>query len=133
MQYVEAFKSFGYDVPNPRQDWSAEKDDGICITLWKKEVDWSPPPPQLDLWKKWTPGTADWEKLPGHKKRISHLKRAVSEFDGWVDVILVAGTPGEGCKDADPWLPEQRKNHRWRIQKFDEATGFFSAAAEKLK
>lgn len=133
MQYVEAFNSLGYDVPNPRQDWSAEKGDGVCITLWKVEVDWTPSPPHFDIWKGWTPGESDWEHLPGHSKRTRHIKRAVGEFDGWVDVIIVGGTPREGYGTADPWLPSQRKNHGWRIVKFDDATGFFSAAAEKLK
>ncbi|MFZ1481761.1 MAG: hypothetical protein WAT25_13435 [Paracoccaceae bacterium] len=133
MQYVEAFNFFGYDVPNPRQDWSAEKTDGICITLWKSEVTWTPAPPHMDLWEKAVPGTTQWETLPGHKKRTGHLERAVSEFDGWVDVIIVAGTPGEGYGNADPWLPVKRVGHRWRVNKFDRATGWFSAAAEKLK
>ena len=133
MQYVEAFNSLGYEVPNPRQDWSAEKPNGVCITLWKTEVAWTPPPPRLDLWEKAEPGTKEWEELAGHKRRTKHLARAVAEFDGWVDVILVTGTPGEGYGNADPWLPKQRANHGWRIQRFDEATGFFSVAAEKLK
>ncbi|MCB2130483.1 MAG: hypothetical protein KDE03_15795 [Rhodobacteraceae bacterium] len=133
MQYVEAFNALGYDVPNPRQDWSAEKAGGVCITLWKSEVQWVPTPPHLDLWAKAGPGTTDWETLPGHKKRTGHLARAVSEFDGWVDVIIVTGTPGKGYGNADPWLPEKRANHGWRIQKFDKTTGFFSVVAEKLK
>ena len=133
MQYVEAFNSLGYEVPNPRQDWSAEKNDGVCITLWKSEVQWTPAPPRLDLWTRATPGTTDWENLPGHKKRTNHIERAVSEFDGWVDVIVVNGIPGQGYGAADPWLPAQRENHGWRIQEFDKATGFFSVAAEKLK
>ena len=133
MQYVEAFKSLGYDVPNPRQDWSAEKCDGICITLWKVEVQWIPPPPRIDLWDLATPGTTDWENLSGHKKRTNHLERAVSEFDRWVDVIIVSGVPGHGYGAAEPWLPEKRANHRWRIREFDKATGFFSVCAEKLK
>jgi len=133
MQYVEAFKSLGYDVPNPRQDWSAEKDDGICITLWKCEVRWSPPPPRLDVWQLATPGTTDWEGKPGHKKRTHHLERAVSEFDRWIDAIIVDGKPDQGVRSAHPWKPEQRKNHGWRIREFDRATGWFSVAAEELK
>ena len=123
MQYVKAFNVLGFDVPSPRKDWSAEKDDGICITLWKSEVEWTPPPPRFDLWGIATPGEADWEALAGHKKRTGHLARAVLEFDGWVDAY----------ENADPWIPAQRVNHRWRITKFDEATGYFSAIAKKLK
>jgi len=131
MQYVEAFNSFGYDVPNPRRDWSAEKADGTCITVWKAEIDRTAPP-HIDFWRMAEPEPTEGETLSGHKKRTVHLARAVSEFDRWVDVIIVAGTPGEGYGRADPWLPHQRANHRWRISNFDEATGWFSAAAEKL-
>jgi hypothetical protein len=131
MKYVEAFNSLGYDVPNPRQDWSAEKANGVCITLWRSEVAWTPPPPALNLWERATPGANDWESLPGHRKRTRHIARAVSEFGGWVDVIVVNGTPGEGYGSADPWLPWERAQHAWQIQKFDEATGFFSVAAKK--
>jgi hypothetical protein len=38
MQFVEAFDALGYAVQVPRQDWSAEKPDGVCISLWKKEL-----------------------------------------------------------------------------------------------
>ena len=130
MQYVEAFNKLGYQVPNPRQDWSAEKADGVCITLWKVEIDWAPPPPRFDNWKGHTPGANGWDMLPGHKKRALHIARAVDEFSGWIDVIIVNGTPREGYGSAEIWSPEQRRYHRWRIQKFDKVTGFFSAAAE---
>lgn len=133
MQYVEAFNSFGYDIPNARQDWSADRPDGICITLWKSEVEWTPPPPRMDLWERAAPGATEWENLPGHRKRSEHLRRAVTEFEGWVDAIIVTGTPGEGYGNAVPWLTEQRVNHRWRVQKFDQASGWFAVAAEKLK
>ena len=133
MQFVEAFEELGYKVPNPRQDWSAEKPDGVCITLWKADVNWVPPPPKFDLWKLAEPGQNEWENLPGHSKRTRHLQRAMSDFDGKVDVVIVGGTPGEGYGTADPWLLQQRKNHTWRLTKFDEATGFFSAACAKLK
>ena len=117
---------------NPRQDWSAEKPGGICVTLWKSEVCWTPPPPTLDLWTKFQPGENSWENLPGHKKRTAHLSAAMAEFDRWVDVVVVTGTPGEGYGSANPWLPGKRMHHGWRIQKFDEETGFFSVAVEKL-
>ena len=132
MQYVEAFNSLGYQVPNPRQDWTAEKDDGICLTLWKVEVDWTPPAPRIDLWSRWAPGTTDWEHLPGHAKRTRHLKRAVQDFDGWVDAIIVSGTPGEGYGIADPWIAAQRKNHKWKVLRFDETSGFFAACAQQI-
>ncbi len=131
MKYVEAFKSLGYDVPNPRQDWSAEKHNGVCITLWRSQVQWTPASPQFDLWSLWEPGTHDFERLPGQAKRTEHLMHTMSKFGGSVDVIIVKGTPGKSYQDAEPWVLDQRKNYGWRITKFDASTGFFSAAAEK--
>jgi len=38
MKFVEAFNALGYEVENPRQDWSAERDEGVCISLWRREM-----------------------------------------------------------------------------------------------
>jgi hypothetical protein len=130
MKYVEAFNSLGYKVPRPRLDWSAEKADGICITLWKVQVDWSPPPPRFDLWKHGTPGMMDWEKLPGHGLQRQHIRRAMGEFGGKVDVVVVHGTPGQGFGDAEPWDASKRRGHTWRVTRIDEASGYYAAAAE---
>ena len=131
MRYVEAFNKLGYQVPAPRTDWTAENADGICLTLWKSEVCWTPSPPSMDLFKMYEPGTNAWEKLPGHTKRTRHLSRAWNEFDGKVDVVLVAGIPGEGVTNADPWVANQRNGYGWRLTKFDSGTGFFAVVAEK--
>lgn len=40
MRFVEAFEKLGCEVAAPRTDWSAERDDGVCLTLWTKETDW---------------------------------------------------------------------------------------------
>lgn len=128
MRFVEAFNSLGYEVPVPRTDWSSEKADGVCLSLWKSEVDWAAPP-SFDLFKLHTPGQTDWENLPGAQKRARHLGRAMEEFDGWVDVVLLTGVPGEGVKSADPWRATERKGHRWCVTGFDAGSGFFTARA----
>jgi len=132
MKYVEAFNKLGYEVSAPRTDWTSEKDDGVCLTLWTREVEWTPQPPSLNLFEMSTPGSNAWEKLPGHAKRTMHLSRAMNEFGGRVDVVLVKGIPGEGIDSADPWLTDQRNGFGWRLTKFDSETGFFSVVAEKL-
>ena len=132
MKYVEAFNSLGYSIPNPRQDWSAEKDGRVCITLWRKEIDWTPPPPSFDLWSLHTPGQTDWENLRGHATRTRHIKRAASKLPLKVDMIIVGGVPSEGYKTADPWLPDDYNGYGWFITKFDEVTGYFSAVVAKL-
>ena len=130
MQYSEAFQKLGYALQNQRQDWSAEKPDGICISLWTKEVRWSPLPPALDLWSLHPEG-GEWESKIGHAKRTEHLARAVDEFDGFVDVVLVSGTPGEAYENATPWSAQERKEHVWRVVRFDPASGYFRAEAVK--
>ncbi len=126
MGYEEAFNKLGYQLANKRQDWSSEKPDGVCITIWSKEAVWTDGKPYLDLWKL-HPNGGDWETKSGHQKRIEHVMRAVDEFEGFVDVILVSGEPGEGYESASIWHPEKRRNHHWRITKLDRETGYFRA------
>jgi hypothetical protein len=68
-----------------------------------------------------------WVHVAGNKKRIEHIARAVREFNGNVDVVVVRGRPGEGVDDAFPWLPENRKGYNWRIADFEPQTGHFRA------
>ena len=120
MQFVEAFNSLSYEVPAQRTDWSAEKDDGICLSLWTKETDWK----QLVMDTRIHADPLDrWGHKPGNKKRKLHARRAMDEFDGWVDVVKIDGTPGESYGNASPWLPEDRQARRWRITYLDDETG----------
>lgn len=68
-----------------------------------------------------------WGGAAGNRKRIEHIERAIGEFDGNVDVVVVRGKPGEGVDDAFPWLPERRKGYRWKITAFEPRTGHFRA------
>ncbi len=125
MQFVEAFEHLGYDVEAPRQDWSAEKKDGICISLWKKEMGtrdglmWVNTSVHADPIENW--GTKS-----GNTKRIRHLRRALEEFGGRVDVVIVSGDPGEGYGTAQPWVAKDgRANTYWQITEFEAGTGHF--------
>jgi hypothetical protein len=120
MKYGEAFSKLGYQLVVPRQDWTAEKENGVCITVWKNNIDYS----------NWTFDTRvhakDWEEWgskSGNKKRIRHATRALSDFHGWVDVVIVDGLPGEGVANADPWIEKDRKGKRWRVTYLEEETG----------
>ncbi len=108
MQYVEAFKKLGYMLDAPRQDWSAQKDGGVCITIWQKERSIADGLPYLDLWGL-HPSGADFEGKPGHSKRTKHRQMAMDQFGGQVDAIFVSGTPGESYENASPWIVEERK------------------------
>src|SRR3546814_8272630 len=86
MQYGEAFTKRGYALTAPRQDWSAERDDGVCITLWRTEIDWK----TLTMDSRVRGGPlGDWSGLPGNAKRIRHATRALDGFGGMVDAIIV--------------------------------------------
>lgn len=130
MQFTEAFRKLGYSVSNIRQDWSAEREDGVCITLWTKEVDWKSL--TVDTRVHSDPNE-NWRAKPGNRKRIVHLTRALSDFDGRVDVVNVHGEPGEGFGNASPWIAEERKGFMWRVLSVDPETGHFTAKAEVLQ
>jgi len=131
MQFVEAFNDLGYDVPNHRQAWSAEKSDGICITLWKAEMGkrdglmWMDTRVHADSWE-------DWGNKPGNKWRIGHLRRALGEFGGKVDVVIVSGKPGESYGTAQPWKAEGMRAHTyWQVSNFEETTGHFEVSLQQ--
>lgn len=125
MQFTEAFERLGYSVEAQRQDWSAENERGVCISLWQKEMG------VRDglLWMS-TRVHADplegWEGKPGNRKRIRHLRRALDEFGGRVDVVIVSGEPGVSYGTAQPWVAEgARAGTHWHISDLDEGTGHF--------
>jgi hypothetical protein len=125
MQFVEAFRQLGYKVEAPRQDWSAEKEDGVCISLWKKEMG------SRDglLWMN-THIHADpienWGHKAGNIKRIRHLRRALDQFGGRVDVVIVSGDPGVSYGTAQAWLAEGgRAGTLWHVTELDDETGHF--------
>ena len=125
MRFTAAFGALGYKVEVPRQDWSAEKPSGVCITLWRKEMGFQ----NGRLWVDTRIHAQDntgWRDKLGNRKRLKHLQRSLSEFDGFVDVVIVHGNPGEGFGDADPWLSEKRGG-RWRVDDLEPATGHFRA------
>ena len=128
MNFAEAFKKLGYALESVRQDWSAEKPDGVCISLWRKTMFHQGGMPYLDLWELHPDGGA-WEQKSGHAKRTRHISRAVEHYDGKIDVVLVTGEPGVSYQDAEPWDRVKRGGY-WKITKFDPESGFFRAEIE---
>lgn len=126
VRYVEAFHSLGYEVRAPRTDWTADSSTGVCLTLWKREIDWS----GLVMDSRVHGGPIEeWTRKPGNRRRIQHAKRAPEEFDGWVDVVLVSGNPGESYGDAAPWVASERLGKRWRVTYLDDSTGHIAVQA----
>jgi hypothetical protein len=128
MKYAEAFKSLGYDIESPRQDWSAESQDGVCLSLWQKEIRMTNGAPWLDTKLHGKPLEL-WVAKPGNRKRMRHLTRAVKDFGGKIDVVVVTGIPGEGYGSANPWRTKEN-GARWHITSFEAETGHFSAEVQ---
>jgi hypothetical protein len=125
MLYTEAFKALGYSLRDIRNDWTASKPDGVCITIWEREIE---PNAGRHLNTKLDCGPHErWKDKRGNKRRIEHISRAMAEFDGFVDVILVSGIPDKGYGDATPWKPLREGEH-WRITFFEPETGHFFAS-----
>lgn len=131
MQFVEAFEQLGYGVEVPRQDWSAENEHGVCISLWKKEMGsrggllWMNTHVHADP-------IENWGHKPGNIKRISHLRRALEEFGGRVDVVIVSGDPGVSYGTAQPWLAEGgRAGTYWQVTELDDDSGHFEVVLRR--
>lgn len=125
MQFVEAFEHLGYGVVAPRQDWTAEKADGVCISLWRKEMGTRDGLLWMDTRVHADP-IGNWGDKPGNRKRIRHLQRALTEFGGEVDAVIVSGEPGVSYGTAQPWIAEgSRAGTYWQISAFDADSGHF--------
>jgi len=125
MNFTSAFAALGYDLKAPRTDWSAEKGDSVCLSLWAKEISFHGTSCSFDSREKSQP-IETWNWKPGFHRRQKHLQMAVDQ-GGRIDVVIVTGAPGGSYEDAHPWLPEQRKGTAWFVTAFDPATGHFRA------
>lgn len=133
MQFVEAFQHLGYEVEVPRQDWSADKEGGVCISLWRKEMGTRDGLPWMNTRVHADP-IDKWGHKPGNIKRIRHLRRALAEFDGHVDVVIVSGDPGVSYGTAQPWESTgARAGSYWQVTEFEEATGHFEVRLLKAE
>src|SRR4028119_2351444 len=123
MRFAEAFNKLGYTLRVPRTDWSAESPAGICISLWRSEIDWD----DLSFDTRVNAGPPSTWNAAGNNKRKRHLAAALDQFGGWVDVVIVDGAPGEGVLKATPWLPKERRGLKWRVSWLDADVGHFVA------
>lgn len=130
MNFSGAFAALGYELKSPRIDWSAENKGGVCLSLWSKEIKWSPGEGAFDTTRDAQP-IEQWNRKPGFKKRLQHLQRVMTELEGRVDVVLVSGKPGASYEDAHPWKPEVRKAE-WVVDNFDPETGHFSVRTRPI-
>lgn len=125
MKFTDAFSRLGYHLPVPRTDWSAENETGICLSLWRSEIDWK----SLSTDTRIHAGPPDTWNPAGNNKRRRHLAAALERYGGWVDVVIVDGIPGEGVDNATPWNPRERRGLRWQVYDFEPGVGHFAARA----
>ena len=97
MNFSSAFGALGYELKAPRTDWSAENANGVCLSLWAKEITFHGASCSFDTREKANP-IETWNWKPGFRRRQQHLQQA---FDrgGRIDVVTVSGTPG----GSFPW------------------------------
>lgn len=131
MKFTEAFAALGYELVDFRQDWTVEKDDGVCISLWRREMG------TRDglLWMN-TRVHADpidqWQEKAGNRRRMVHLRRALDQFAGRVDVVIVSGTPGVSYGTAQPWIAEgTRAGTWWQVTELDDTVGHFEVVLRR--
>ncbi|WP_257543587.1 hypothetical protein [Sphingopyxis sp. DBS4] len=127
MQYSSAFEEFGYKLENVRQDWSAQNATGVCITIWKRRMNWD----ELSYDTRLHKSSVDiWSEKSGNRKRIVHAQRALNDFEGWIDAILISGEPGVSYEDAQLWIPSEKGGKRWRVVFLDQAIGHIRLEAQ---
>lgn len=125
MRFTEAFAKLGYKVAAPRTDWSASSEAGVCLSLWRTEIDW----PSLTFDTEINANPPETWNAAGNNRRKLHVAEALERHNGWIDVVVVDGIPGDGVEDANPWNVRQRMGRRWRILDFEPTVGHFKAAA----
>lgn len=125
MKFAEAFSKLGYRLVLPRQHWSAQSETGVCLSLWRTELQWKP-----TLWMdtRIHCGVVSLWNPAGANKRREHLRLAIEKFHGWIDAVIVDGVPGQPIKDAEPWNVSAR-GKQWRLEDVDLEIGHFTVRA----
>lgn len=131
MKFTEAFAALGYELLDFRQDWTAEKNDGVCISLWRREMGTRDGLLWMDTRNHADP-IGQWQEKAGNRRRIVHLRRVLDQFEGRVDVVIVSGTPGVSYGTAQPWIAEgARAGTWWQVTELDDTTGHFEVVLRR--
>ncbi len=120
MRLHEAYAKLGYkDLGgNSRSpNWSAEKDGGICISLWLAELRGRS---KIDT-KTDSGDIAVWGANPKNRTRIKHLSTAIQKYAALVDVVFLEGPVGS--VESARITPRAK----WEVLSVDTSTGHFVA------
>lgn len=124
---TEAFAYFNVELENVRWSWSGLSKDGdvLALVLWQDALKGTNgelryrDDEELD---------AEWRERIGAKRRIEHLKHAVTHLDGRFHAVIAKAVD----TTADPRKIEKcfpQQDTAWQIDSFDENTGAFTAHA----
>ena len=124
--FSSAYREAGYELNNPRNQWSAQRADGkVAITVWKDEIDRSEEPWLYDL--SVSHRRFDyWKNLAGNTVRRRHIASALERGCNEFDLIL--------CEAEDPYVEPRKVRiaRHWKQRKgrivegsFDSAVGTF--------
>jgi len=125
--YRDSFRKLGYELGSVRQHWSAKNEDGVCLSLWSKEM--RPGGGLLEMDSNTDCGPIETWASAGRNKRHEHLCFAWDECDRWIDVVIRQGHSWENGVPSEPWLVTKKK-HKFRLQEFDRESGHFSVKLE---
>ena len=120
--YVAAFEALGYSLRS-QYDWSAEREDGVCLTVWTHESQIEDGRFVFDTRQHEKARSVSQQRQVDLRARLA--RRAIDEFDGIVDVVYVSPSkrPGVRVGTADPWRSENRRGHCWRVVDLDQESG----------
>lgn len=125
--FTSAYRKAGYELPNPRNSWSAKKADGsgVALTVWADEITHKSTEPwvmdirghaRLDLWK----------DRVGNAIRKQHIQHALDHLGGEFDLILCRAVDANAdirkVKTAQFW---ERRRGYIDASEFNTDTGEF--------
>ena len=121
--YAASYRELGYEL-RFNQEWSAEKSDGVCISLWVSELqnmnsdvyDTEQHAKPLETWTK-----------SMNTKRIPMLLKALHSHEGWVDAVIRDDTNGRTDAPTKPWMLSEQGGLKWKLIDVDKDTGHFKA------
>ena len=109
--YVQSFRHLGYELPF-NLDYAAFGDKGVCISLWRREIDRRGNAP-FDT-RLHADDTGLWKKGPT-AKRTRLLCKAMVQHEGWVDAVVRDDRGGRKGAPSQPWNVAENGGLKWRL------------------
>jgi hypothetical protein len=124
--FTKAYMDAGYELSNPRNQWSARTPDGsrVALTVWADEIDKSSEPWLLDTHDH--PRFEEWGGRVGNAIRKKDIAYALEALGGRCDLILcVAEDPTASTRKIKIARHWTQRVGRLVAERFDPETGHF--------